>query len=119
MAIRVFARAYGGPLDLLPSSAIEQATAAINNYRFSELAQSLYHFFWTTYATGILKSPSRAGMQATPPFNRFFFHCLETTLKLLHPLMPFLTEESGATAGTKVDADFRTMARAMPPRRRP
>ena len=72
---------------------IATVTNAINTYRFAELAQSIYEFFWNDlcdWYLEIAKSRIKAG-DAT--VQAILLQCLETSLKLLHPMMPFVTEE--------------------------
>ncbi|HXB73273.1 MAG TPA: valine--tRNA ligase, partial [Candidatus Acidoferrales bacterium] len=66
----------------------EQANRAIDQYRYHEFAQLLWHFFWHEFCDWYieLKKVSGAGWgNAVAAF--------ETALRLLHPAMPFLTEE--------------------------
>jgi valyl-tRNA synthetase len=64
------------------------ANRAIEQYRFHELAQELWKFFWHEFCDWYLelKKVSATGWgNAVAAF--------ETALRLLHPAMPFLTEE--------------------------
>jgi valyl-tRNA synthetase len=73
------------------------ATAALEVCGFDEVANTLYRFIWNTYcdwyvelAKPILKGDdgaAKAETQATAAW------VLDVILKLLHPVMPFLTEE--------------------------
>jgi valyl-tRNA synthetase len=66
----------------------EVANRAIEQYRYHELAQELWKFFWHEFCDWYLelKKVSSAGWgNAVAAF--------ETALRLLHPAMPFLTEE--------------------------
>ena len=66
----------------------EQANRAIEQYRYHEYAQLVWHFFWHEFCDWYieLKKVSGAGWEhATRAF--------EIALRLLHPAMPFLTEE--------------------------
>jgi valyl-tRNA synthetase len=66
----------------------EAANRAIDQYRYHEFAQLLWHFFWHEFCDWYieLKKVSATGWSnATAAF--------ETALRLLHPAMPFLTEE--------------------------
>src|SRR5947199_177991 len=66
----------------------EQANRAIEQYRYHEYAQLLWHFFWHEFCDWYIelkKVPGAATDHAT--------RALETALRLLHPAMPFLTEE--------------------------
>ncbi|MCU1236951.1 MAG: valyl-tRNA synthetase [Candidatus Solibacter sp.] len=66
----------------------EVANRAIEQYRYHELAQELWKFFWHEFCDWYieLKKVSATGWgNAVAAF--------ETALRLLHPAMPFLTEE--------------------------
>lgn len=68
-------------------------TKSIETYRFSDAAQALYEFAWHTFADVHLeknKDRFRSGdMQALAVLR----HVYITLLKLLHPFVPFVTEE--------------------------
>ncbi|MDD5474951.1 MAG: valine--tRNA ligase [Syntrophales bacterium] len=78
--------------------AISVVTEALEEYRFNEAATELYQFFWHEFcdwylelAKGVLyaddDSPKRAAAQET------LMRVLRTSIKLLHPFIPFVTEE--------------------------
>lgn len=80
------------------NSAIQQATAAFEGYRFHELASVLYHFFWDDFCDWYieLSKPLVTSRENTAEASaaRSRIACiLEESLRLLHPLMPFITEE--------------------------
>ena len=70
------------------NAAAETANRAIEQYRYHEFAQELWKFFWHEFCDWYLelKKVSATGWaNAAAAF--------ETALRLLHPAMPFLTEE--------------------------
>jgi valyl-tRNA synthetase len=75
----------------------EAVNEALKNYRFHEAAQSVYQFFWGDFCDWYiewvkpeLQSADRA--RAIVAW-RNLFAAFESALRLLHPFMPFLTEE--------------------------
>jgi valyl-tRNA synthetase len=71
----------------------------IAGYRFDQMAQSLYSFVWDEYCSWYVEltkivlnddDASDAQMRGT---RRTLVRVLETTLRLLHPIMPFISEE--------------------------
>ncbi|HET8676336.1 MAG TPA: valine--tRNA ligase [Blastocatellia bacterium] len=80
------------------NSTIEQVTRALEEYRFHEAAQVLYHFFWDDFCDWYieLSKPlvaSRETTEQAAAARARLAYVLETSLRLLHPLMPFITEE--------------------------
>ncbi|MSU45291.1 MAG: valine--tRNA ligase [Candidatus Zambryskibacteria bacterium] len=76
---------------------IKDVTVDMDNYRFYLAAEKLYHYVWHTFADKIieeskekLKSQNKEVVQS---IQYTLIHILETTLILLHPFMPFITEE--------------------------
>ncbi|MGI8995435.1 MAG: valine--tRNA ligase [Pyrinomonadaceae bacterium] len=71
---------------------------AIENYRFHEAVQTLYHFFWDDFCDWYieLSKTDVTATEATPQRNvarSRVLTALEQALRLLHPLMPFITED--------------------------
>ncbi|MEK6289062.1 MAG: valine--tRNA ligase [Acidobacteriota bacterium] len=80
------------------NSTIEQVTSALDEYRLNEVAQTLYHFFWDSFCdwyielTKALVASREVNDQVRAARCRIAY-VLETSLRLLHPLMPYITEE--------------------------
>jgi len=80
---------------------LAEVTATVNealkHYRFHEAAHVIYHFFWGDFCDWYIEWVSRrlAGTDrdASVASWRNLFAAFETALRLLHPFMPFLTEE--------------------------
>jgi valyl-tRNA synthetase len=79
------------------SDAIEKTTKAIELYRFNEAADALYHFIWNSYCNWYVElikpSLNDDDANAAAETRVTASTILEGTLRLLHPFMPFLTEE--------------------------
>jgi len=74
------------------NATIRDATAALENFRFNELSEILYHFTWDEFCdwyVEIAKSRINAG-EAGP--KAILAHCIDSILRLLHPIAPFITE---------------------------
>ncbi len=81
---------------------ISEVTAAIEAYRFNDAANAAYRFVWNIFCDWYLElakpllqgadAAAKAETQATTAF------VLDQAVKLLHPFMPFITEELWANA---------------------
>ncbi|HKC93303.1 MAG TPA: valine--tRNA ligase [Nitrospira sp.] len=76
---------------------IETVTAELEAYRFDRAASALYHFIWHEYCDWylelikpVLQDPAHAD---APMTRQTLVETLEITMRLLHPFMPFITEE--------------------------
>jgi valyl-tRNA synthetase len=70
------------------NAAAAEANRAIEQYRYHEFAQLLWHFFWHEFCDWYIELKKVPGTDPAPALAAF-----ETALRLLHPAMPFLTEE--------------------------
>ncbi|MEW6608573.1 MAG: valine--tRNA ligase [bacterium] len=73
---------------------IEKVTEGIDSYRFNESAQILYDFIWHEYCDWYLEliKPELGG-QRRKITQQLLIDTYEAILRLLHPFMPFITEE--------------------------
>jgi len=75
------------------------AKAQVESYRFDQMAQTLYSFVWDEYCswyvelTKIVLNDDNASAAALRGTRRTLVRVLESTLRLLHPIMPFISEE--------------------------
>jgi valyl-tRNA synthetase len=84
---------------------VKTVTIALDEYRFNEAADRLYRFIWGTFCDWYLEfskpllldgnDAEKAEVRATTAF------CIGQVLKLLHPLVPYLTEELWEALGYK------------------
>jgi len=77
---------------------IEEMTKMIEQFRFNDAASTVYHFFWHSFCDWYLELAKPAFMgdegEARAETTRsVLVHVLENSLRLLHPFMPFVTEE--------------------------
>src|SRR5213593_4295616 len=86
-------------------AAIEQATQAIEEFRLDETAKRCYEFVWNELADWYVEAvkPRMAGSGAATP-QAVLAYCLDAALRLLHPVVPFITEQLWQMLpGRKVD----------------
>jgi len=67
----------------------KQVTDYINRYRFDLAAETIYQFFWHIFCDKYLEMTKTHRDQS----QETLIKVLETSLKLLHPFMPFITEQ--------------------------
>ena len=75
----------------------KDVTGDLDNFRFHLASDKIYHYLWDRLAAEILEEskPIINGTDATAKASRqhALYILLTTSLKLLHPFMPFVTEE--------------------------
>jgi valyl-tRNA synthetase len=76
---------------------ISSVNEALQSYRFHEAAQSVYQFFWGDfcdwYIEWVKPDLQSAQRERAVAAWRNLFAALDAALRLLHPFMPFITEE--------------------------
>jgi len=76
------------------NAAIEDVDESLDRYRLNEIAERVYDVFWRDYCDWyleLIKPPH--GEEMSEETIALATEIYETLLKLLHPLMPFITEE--------------------------
>jgi valyl-tRNA synthetase len=85
--------------------AIEEVDKALEEYRISDAAQAVYHFIWDELCdwyielakAALIRADGDAEITANPEarwkIQGALVTALETAMRLLHPFMPFITEE--------------------------
>ncbi|BAQ17266.1 valine--tRNA ligase [Methyloceanibacter caenitepidi] len=77
--------------------AVSAVTEALEGFRFNEAAGAIYHFIWHIYCDWYLEliKPVLAGEDeaAKAETRAMAAYVLDTALQVLHPFMPFVTEE--------------------------
>jgi len=77
------------------STVTRQVTDALAAYRYADAARLLYDFSWDEFCSFYVEMV-KARLQdehARSTAQRVLAHTLDTLLRLLHPMIPFLTEE--------------------------
>ncbi|MDZ4728655.1 MAG: valine--tRNA ligase [Xanthomonadales bacterium] len=95
------ANAEPGPIDRWIHSRLDRMVSEVHahlgDYRLDLAAQSLYEFVWNEYCDWYLEftKPTMQGEdeKAKAATRHTLLSVLETTLRCLHPIMPFITEE--------------------------
>jgi valyl-tRNA synthetase len=75
---------------------VREYDAYLEECEFSEAMRRIYSFAWNQFADWYIEIAKAAPSSATPRVLREIFHGL---LKLLHPAMPFATEEMASVMG--------------------
>lgn len=75
----------------------KETTKLMDDFKFYKASELVYHYFWHTFADKIIEAqkPRLQGTdkKAKAASQYVLLKILETNLKLLHPFMPFITEE--------------------------
>jgi valyl-tRNA synthetase len=75
---------------------VREYDALLEECEFSEAMRLIYSFAWNQFADWYIEIAKAAPSSATPRVLRDVFHGI---LKLLHPVMPFVTEEMASVMG--------------------
>ncbi|MEU0208380.1 valine--tRNA ligase [Streptomyces canus] len=104
------------------NTVVAEADAYYDDYQFAKLADALYHFAWDEvfdWYVELSKTTFMAGGDAARVSARVLGEVLDVTLRLLHPIVPFVTEtlwttltgrESIVIADWPTDSGFRDAA---------
>jgi valyl-tRNA synthetase len=74
---------------------IKEITPEMENYKFYLVSEKLYHYFWHTFADVLIERSKKKitdGNNKTSAQWLLYTH-LTTLIRLMHPFMPFVTEE--------------------------
>jgi valyl-tRNA synthetase len=75
------------------NDAITKTSTAIESYRFNEAADALYHFVWHSYCDWYVELIKPQLADEAVETRAVAASILAGAVKLLHPFMPYLTEE--------------------------
>jgi valyl-tRNA synthetase len=88
--------------------AVNETVEALEAFHFNEAANTVYHFVWHELCDWYIELAKEAlygddaGKKAAA--QEVLVHCLKTSYLLLHPFMPFITEELWGVLRTRVGA---------------
>jgi valyl-tRNA synthetase len=71
----------------------EAVDGALDEFEFAEAARSLYQFIWSEFCDWYVEMAKLVSDEREAAVRAVLYHVLETTLRLAHPIMPFITEE--------------------------
>jgi valyl-tRNA synthetase len=73
----------------------KEATKNIESFRLSQAAETLYHYTWHTFADKVIEESKKTLENPKTRASRQYvlLHIFSELLKLLHPFVPFVTEE--------------------------
>ena len=73
---------------------IQEITKEMEEYKFYLVSEKLYHYFWDTFASGIIERSKLKITESNSESAQWVLVThLQVLLKALHPFMPFITEE--------------------------
>ncbi|MFC1869892.1 valine--tRNA ligase, partial [Chloroflexota bacterium] len=98
------------------SHIISSVTTLMDAFQFGEAQRQIYDFLWGEFCDWyieIAKIRLRSGEKETPSPLPVLVHVLETSLRLLHPYMPFITEELWQNLKQRLPAGWQTTESIM------
>jgi len=74
---------------------IKEVTKLMDSFKFYIAGEKIYHYFWHTFCDKIIEESKEAlsNKKTRATTQYMLFKILFNSLKLLHPFMPFITEE--------------------------
>ncbi len=91
---------------------IEAITSNIENYEFNKAASAAYSFFWLGFCdsylelTKIVFQDADSTPEAKEETSKVIYYVLDVAMRMLHPFMPFITEEIWQILGDRGDASI-------------
>jgi valyl-tRNA synthetase len=76
---------------------VDKVNQLLEDFRFNEAAQEIYHFLWDEYCDWYIEA-SKVTLNGSDETEKdktrtLLVHVLDQSLRLLHPMMPYVTEE--------------------------
>ncbi len=92
------------------SGTISSVTSLLDDFQFGEAERQLYDFIWSEFCDWYLeiaKIRYRSSGSGLPSPTPVLVHVFETSLRLLHPYMPFVTEELWQNLKSRLPLSFK------------
>jgi len=86
------------------NSLVSEITGEMDEFKFYIAAEKIYHYFWHTFADVILERSKKKILENNNASSakHLLFLQLNTLIKVLHPFMPFVTEEIWSMIPNKI-----------------
>jgi len=101
----------------------ETVSGHLENYRLDLAAQTVYDFFWNEYCDWFVELSKPLLQQDNDQLRRnvqhTLLHVLDQALRLLHPIMPFITEEIWQEVKTRLGLPEESLMLARFPQKNP
>ncbi len=79
---------------------VERVSLALEEYRFNDAANELYDFYWHEFCDWYIEltkqrlySKDNSQAESSETARQVLYHVLSQSLKMMHPFMPYVTEE--------------------------
>lgn len=98
-------------------SELKELTRELSEYRIHNAAERTYHYIWHIFADRIIEDTKKILFDETTPeevknaARNKLIYILTTSLKMLHPFMPFVTEEIWQSLPWKTEAELLMVSR--------
>ncbi|MBX3385455.1 MAG: valine--tRNA ligase [Phycisphaeraceae bacterium] len=73
------------------TSSVAKIDACVTNYEYSDYAETVYRLLWWDFCDWYLEA-IKPTIDASPAQRAVLAHALETIVRVLHPIAPFITE---------------------------
>ncbi|MFW6276119.1 MAG: valine--tRNA ligase [Bacteroidota bacterium] len=92
------------------NSTIEKLSESLNNYKVNDYSKQLYEFVWNDFCDWYIEAVKvQLNRSESPSYRqaliKFAFEVYDGILRLLHPVMPFITEEIWHIINDKPESD--------------
>jgi len=89
------------------SGTVSTVTSLMDSFQFGEAQRQLHDFLWGEFCDWYIEiAKIRLGSKEVPSPIPVLVHVLETSLRLLHPYMPFITEELWQNLKKRLPSDW-------------